>query len=738
MRLRSSLLLLSLATAAPLLALSVLAGVYVFEREYDNLVSATIARNRATLEAVDSELQDAIDALRALSSSPSLARDDLASLHKEASLVLGMQPHWRNIVVSRPDGRQVVNPRLPWGAPLPADDADPRSLQAAVSTRAPVISDLSFAPVLDKRPGIEVRIPVETNGQVAWVLTAVVKPEVFQQLLTNQKLPDGWIGALVGRDGRIVARVPSVPPGTYASGDYRSHIAVASEGWYRGATIEGRDTYTAFSRSQMTGWSLAYAIPAEAIIGSAFAAGTMIAAGILLSVASALLIGYWLSRRIAKPISELVGAAKSLGDDLPAAEVDSTIDEVTLLSHAVSEASATIRQRDDELRRINEQLRVHAAELTKANANKTRFLALLSHELRNPLAPLRNGLAILQSSNDPRLHTDTRAMMERQLKHLTRLIEDLLDVGRIDRGQIPMHREPVLLESAVQAAIESTKAGMETKRQELVVRYSPVPRHVLGDPVRLTQVFINLLGNASKYTPRGGRIEVRMSEDGEQAVVSVSDSGVGFSAADGGRIFDMFVRLERRPGEEDPGGLGIGLTLTRALVQLHHGRIEAASEGPGHGATFTVTLPTCTPSTAPAEAEAPARHVPAAGGRILIADDNLDAAQTFADLLRLEGFDVREAHDGVEALQSAREFRPHVAFLDLDMPRMTGIQVAMQLRQLAGSARPHMVALTGWGQEADLAAARAAGFDEHLTKPADPAAALRIVAKALERAPIGA
>jgi signal transduction histidine kinase/ActR/RegA family two-component response regulator len=690
MRLRSSLLLLSLATAAPLLALSVLAGVYVFQRENTNVVNAANARNRATLEAVDGELRGAIDTLRALSNAPSLVRGDLAAFHDDAGRVLAVQPHWRDIVVSRPDGRQAMNARLPWGSPLATDDADPPSLQAAVATRAAAVGNLTFLRMLGNEPGVDVRLPIERDGRVAWVLTAVLKPEVFGQLLTNQQLPDGWVSGVVGNDGRMIARVPPVPPGTLAGSDYRREVAAAHEGWYRGKTIEGHDTYTAFSRSRLTGWSVGYAIPADAIIGGARGASTLIAAGILLSVASALVIGYWLSRRIADPIT-------------------------------------------DELRRVNDELRVYASEVGEASTNKSRFLALLSHELRNPLAPLRNGLAILKSTDDAQVRAETRSMMERQLQHLTRLIEDLLDVGRIDRGQIALRREPVLLETAVQAAIEGTKPAMDTKQQQLVVRYSPARSHVRGDALRLSQVFINLLGNASKYTPAGGRIEVRMTHEDGRAVVAISDTGLGFTPADAGRIFDMFVRLERPAGHDDPGGLGIGLTLTRSLVELHEGRIEAASEGPGRGATFTVTLPTCE-APAGAEARAAASAAPVTGGRILIADDNVDAAQTFAELLRMEGFDVHEAHDGVEALRSAREFRPHVVFLDLDMPRMSGLEVAVQLRQLADPSRPHLVALTGWGQQSDLAAARAAGFDEHLTKPADPAAVVRIAADAVSKA----
>lgn len=742
MRLRFSLLLLSLATAAPLLALSLLAGVYVFQRENANVVNAALARNRATLEAVDAELRGSINTLRSLASSPSLARDDLAEFHREANRVLATQPHWQNVVLSRPDGVQLVNARRARGAPLLDTEPEPGSFQRALGLGAPAVGDLSFAPLLGNEPGVGVRLPLARDGRTRFVLTAVLKPAVFQKLLTNQALPEGWVSGLVGNDGRIIARVPPVAPGTFASAEYRSHAAGAREGWYRGNTIEGRDTFTAFSRSALTGWSIGYAIPAEAIVGGPWGAGALVGAGLALSVISALLIGYWLSRRIATPISELVSAARALGTERHAVRVNSTIDEVMALAAAVSEAGDVIQQRDDELHRAAEELRLHALELGRANANKTRFLALLSHELRNPLAPLRTGLAILKASGDARVQQETRAMMERQLAHLTRLIEDLLDIGRIDRGQIALQLEPMLLESAVQSAIESTKPAMEAKSQALVVHYSPARTQVLGDPVRLSQVFINLLGNAAKYTPRGGRIEVQIAEEAGRAMVTVSDSGAGFSPTDAARIFDMFVRLDLQEGMEDPGGLGIGLTLTRSLVELHHGRIEARSDGAGLGATFTVRLPACTPVAAPAVSRAPDAVPPApaprVNARILVADDNVDAAQTFAELLRLEGFDVREVHDGEEALRVAREFRPQLVFLDLDMPRMTGIQVAMQLRQLAPPARPHMVALTGWGREADLAAAKAAGFDEHLTKPADPVAALRIAARATTDTPAAA
>jgi CheY-like chemotaxis protein len=307
-------------------------------------------------------------------------------------------------------------------------------------------------------------------------------------------------------------------------------------------------------------------------------------------------------------------------------------------------------------------------------------------------------------------------MMERQIGQLRRLIDDLLDVSRIDRGKLDLRTERIAIDTVVRAAIETAKPALEAKQHALVVRYAREPLYVEGDAVRLGQVVANLLNNAAKFTPAAGRIDIETRVEGSDAVLCVRDSGIGFPPEDRARIFDSFVQLDTSRSQA-AGGLGLGLTLVRALVQMHGGRVEAKSEGSGRGAEFTVHLPL---AEAP-EAAAPvvhARVAPDSARRILVVDDNIDAADALADLLRIEGCDVRKCYNGAEALALAREFHADVAFIDLNMPGMSGFELARELRALPSAAGMRLVALTGMGQKTDVEATRAAGFDAHVTKPA--------------------
>ncbi|HET7546610.1 MAG TPA: ATP-binding protein [Usitatibacter sp.] len=366
-------------------------------------------------------------------------------------------------------------------------------------------------------------------------------------------------------------------------------------------------------------------------------------------------------------------------------------------------------------KRLEAQLRQRAADLQRADANKGRFLALLSHELRNPLAPLANGLALLGMGGDAELAARTRAMMQRQIHHMSRLIDDLLDLSRIDQGKLQLQRQRIALEAALRSAIETARPSIEQKGHRLELRLAEEPLHVDADPVRLSQVVANLLHNAAKFTPAGGTIELSAGREADHAVVRVHDDGIGFAAGDEERIFEMFVQLDESRGNAG-GGLGLGLTLVRSLVGMHGGEVRASSPGIGKGAVFSFRLPLAQP----APAEVPPREAPAhdpAGRRVLVVDDNRDAADTLAEILRLHGFDARAAYDGAGALRLARERAPQVAFLDLDMPGMKGIELAQRLRALVG-AELRLGALTGLGSKADIDATRAAGFHAHLTKPA--------------------
>lgn len=589
-RLRSTLFLLASVTAVPLVAVAFAAVGLIFSGENASFVDAAKARNRATLQAVDAELRGTVNTLKALSASKTLARGNFTGFREEALAVLATQPHWRNIVALSPDGQHLANARLAQGAPLPRDSVDPPSLAKAVSTREPAVSDLTAARHIGNEPSIIVRLPVVEGDKVSYVLSAVLDVGAFQKILEQQQMPADWVSGLVDTQGIIMARVPPVPLGTRASPDYLRESGMAPEGWYRGKTVDGRDTYTAFSRSRMSGWSIGYAVPSETIVGGPARAAQILAIGLALSMLSAVLIGFWLSRRIARPIAELSRAAPQLTSGVAPRALGSAIDEVDALAKALREAALAIRTRDDELVRRGEELMVQADDLRKMDEHKTRFLAQVSHELRAPLSPLKNAAWLLSNSSDAQQQANAREVIRRQLALLSRLVDDFVDLGRIGRGELDLRLERVPLERVLNESVDMVKPQMDVKRQTLVVRHAPEPLEVHGDADRLVQVVSNLMTNACRYTPEGGTVEVTAARSDDGATITVSDDGVGFRPADAARIFDMFVRLAE-PGSNAPGSLGIGLAVTRKIVEMHDGRIEAHSEGPGKGAVFTVTLP---------------------------------------------------------------------------------------------------------------------------------------------------
>lgn len=360
--------------------------------------------------------------------------------------------------------------------------------------------------------------------------------------------------------------------------------------------------------------------------------------------------------------------------------------------------------------------------LRAADRRKDEFLATLAHELRNPLAPLRNGLQIarLNSPADAPFRR-TIEMMDRQVSMLVHLVDDLMDVSRITTGKIELRRERVTLHEVLAASAEASRAAIDSHGHKLVIEPPAEELSVEGDFDRLTQVFSNLLSNAAKYTDAGGTIELRVTRQGAEGVVSVTDTGIGIPSADLPGIFEMFSQLGSHRGHAD-GGLGIGLSLVRQLVEMHGGSVQAESAGEGRGSTFSVRLPLTEPSTVPGpeRAAVATKSSAARRRRILVVDDNEDAATSLAMLLEQLGHDVVTASDGEEGVTKAAAFRPHVVFLDLGMPRMDGAEAAKRLRTLPDGAQTVLIALTGWGQEHDRQRTRAAGFDHHLLKPIEP------------------
>jgi signal transduction histidine kinase len=382
-------------------------------------------------------------------------------------------------------------------------------------------------------------------------------------------------------------------------------------------------------------------------------------------------------------------------------------------------------------RRRQYQIREHLAEQAEADRRKDEFLAMLAHELRNPLAPLATTLHVLRRTAG--LHadvTDAHALMDRQVRQMARLLDDLLDVSRITRGQVTLRLEPVDLANVIAGAVDTCRPLIDARGHTLTVGLPDEPVRLRADGARLTQVLANLLVNAAKYTEPGGQIGLSAAQDGGEVVIRVRDNGPGIAPDMLPRVFDLFAQADRTL-DRSQGGLGIGLTLVKRLVELHGGLVEARSGGLGTGSEFVVRLPALAVAAVPPPPPPNGHPVPSGPRRVLVVEDNPDAARSLATLLRLEGHDVRLASDGPQALAAAAESRPDVVLCDLGLPGMDGYAVAAALRAGPATAGVRLVALTGYGQDADRRRSAAAGFDLHLTKPVDPAALHELLAGGL-------
>jgi PAS domain S-box-containing protein len=370
-------------------------------------------------------------------------------------------------------------------------------------------------------------------------------------------------------------------------------------------------------------------------------------------------------------------------------------------------------------------------ELREADRRKDEFLATLAHELRNPLAPIRNAVQVLRQKgpDEPELRWG-RDVIDRQVEYLNRLLDDLLDVSRITRNKLELRKQRIDLGEVIRGAVESSRPAIEQSGHELTVTLPAQPIYLNGDVVRLAQVFVNLLNNAAKYTERWGRIGLTAAEERGEVVVRVKDTGVGIPAEKLPRLFDIFFQVDRTL-ERSQGGLGIGLSLVRRLVELHGGTVEAFSEGVGRGSEFSVRLPVLADKPKPAQPpESGGKGGKAtAGRRILLVDDNRDSADSLAMLLRLTGNEVHTAYDGVDGVETAARVRPDVVVLDIGMPKLNGYDACRRIRNEPWGTDMLLIALTGWGQEEDRRRTVEAGFDAHVVKPVDPDAILKLLAE---------
>ena len=707
MRLRWSLVSVVLATAVPLVAFAVLVSTILVRHDRDNYMDAIKDRNRAFVSAMDALLVGEIKALQMLTTSRNLAHDDLRGFHDELVASVATQPNWAVIVLNGPDGTLLLDTVAAYGV-APSRAIDQASLDRVVKTRSAVVGDLVHDELLDTW-GIPLRVPVLRDGRVVYVLTAIVKPDAVQALIEAQRLPREWVTGVVDAQGRFIARTPPRPVGSKAGPDYLAAVVRSPEGWARMPALDRPDTFTAHLRSNLSQWTVGIGIPATVLLEGSYRAGWTLVGGVLGSLAVGLLVALWLARRVTRPIGQLVAGLPRLGHDAPSLPRTS-IDELRELGNAFALASTAIREREDVARREN--------EIVKAGEQaKDEFLAMLSHELRNPLAALTASAAVLKRVAPGTTPSFSAVnVIERQTRHMARLIEDLLDVSRIAMGKAQIRSEVFDLAQAVQHVARIWEESGRVQQHVFAIEARPV--YVSLDRSRVEQIVSNLLDNAVKFTPAGKRITLQVTNDRGRANIVCTDEGVGIAAERLPHVFEPFVQ-----GPQDlsraAGGMGLGLTLVKRLAELQHGNVTVSSAGHDKGATFVVSFPALDLAAGAGASADTASRAPHRALRILIVEDNEDGRASTAALMRTAGHVVTEASTGSAAVQAARDTSFDLALIDIGLPDIDGFEVARRLRNSQGDSI-YLTALTGYGQPEDRAHAIAAGFDGHLTKPATP------------------
>src|SRR6185369_13391683 len=592
---------------------------------------------------------------------------------------------------------------------------EPHSMVRAVETRTIIVSHVVASPNSDSNSFV-VRVPVMRGGQLVYVLSAVLPVDKILAVLTRQNIPSGSVAGVFDHTGRRVARSR---PSTSAYASPALEVLLNrgdSQGVGRAATSEGEETYTGYTRLPDSRWVVAVGISVAEANEGLYTALRAVALGLAASLALAILLAWVLSRRVLEPIKTLKEGAAALGRGGPLQLPPLDIEELDDVALALTAAAAN---RDRAAAQINNALR--AAE--DANQSKDQFLAILGHELRNPLAPIATAVQLMALKGDDKTVPERR-IIERQLFHVTRLVDDLLDVSRITSGRLAIRREPVRLAHVLTQVVDSVRPSLDERSLSLALAPEMENAWVAGDEVRLVQIFSNLMVNAVKFTPAGGSIRVDAVVTDREAQVDIEDSGIDITPAELERIFDLFYQAPQG-SDRARGGLGLGLRIVKSLVEMHGGTVHAASAGPGHGSCFAVRLPLCEPPAA-SEQVAPAAAAQGAG-KILVVDDNEDAADTCATFLEIHGNVVRAAYTPEAALDALRDFTPDVAILDIGLPGMSGYALARRMKAPPFDYRGRLVALTGYGQASDRAASEAAGFDAHLTKPVNPTDLLELV-----------
>lgn len=674
-------------------------------------------------------------ALRVLGASPALARRDFDAYAMQARAAAGEHDTWA--VLMDEQGRPLSMSLGPVGA-LQPDGQAPGYFPAMFAQNRAIVSDL-IPGRASGRVISAVAMPQLAGGR-RYALTVSFGTDYFRRLLAESGLPRDWQVDIVDRRGKLVAsnQGPAELVGQNAAPGLLAIGAARRTGRLDMTLRNGGPGTVAFTRSAQAGWLIAVGAPIQTLAMPLDGAMREALLALAAALSGAALVATWFGRRHAASMRRVLASVAALGrGELPPAR-RSRITEVDRVLASLRQAGSELRrvqatrdsagsERESQIDRAN-QARDTAQEENRA---KDEFLAMLGHELRNPLAPIGTAAQLLKMP-DLDVHRARYAgdVIGRQVEHMNRLLSDMLDVSRVTRGLVSLNLEEIDLRNIVERAVEQTRPLMEERQHRLELRLPGGAALVRGDRTRLTQVVANLLTNAAKYTPAHGAIQLSLTSAEGEATLSVADDGEGITAELLPRVFDLFSQGERK-ADRAQGGLGLGLALVRSLVQLHGGHVEASSPGRGAGSIFTVRLPLkaelaalATPSTRFGSArgrEGTAAASAPAALRVMLVDDNIDAAVSLSLLLEAAGDHlVSTYYDASSALEWAAFERPDVFILDIGLPDMNGYELARRLRAMPQFAHTLLIALTGYGQLADKARAREAGFDVHIAKPAEP------------------
>jgi signal transduction histidine kinase/ActR/RegA family two-component response regulator len=730
-------------SAAGIVPLAVMAGLGLYallRQQADQAERVGLELSRSVANAVDAELRSSIAVLDTLTASPTLDRDDLVGFRELAERVLRQRPEWTAIVLSAPDGTSRVDTRASDDStPLPIFERD--SFDRVLQEKAAATGNMTRGQRGDWF--FPVRVPVIRSGVVRFVVSAIITPQAIYDVLVRQQLPPDWVISIVDARSLRIARSRAHEENLGGRLSETAQQIVDGTGGLEGFgisyTLEGERIFTPYTRLA-NGWIAVLGFPTTLDDAATSRALFTYGGGVLLSIALGALGAAWVARTITLPIATLRAAAEGVGRRERPSPPDTSILEIRDVAAALAAAADDLARGEAEREELLRKERLAREAAQAADRAKDEFMAVLSHELRTPLNAVFGWAKMLQDGQlrDEAAVDRAKRAIVRNADVQMQLIDDLLDLSRVSTGKLRLEIRRVELPQVLQAAVDAVRPAAEAKGIRMFTTLDSDAAWINGDPGRLQQIVWNLLMNAVKFTPQGGEVQLRLVHAQPHVRIVVSDTGQGIAHEILPHVFERFRQADSS-STRSHGGLGLGLSLVRHLVELHGGIVQAESPGPGRGATFTVTLPVATietleepsmPAADPSGPTRPQRLARLDGLRALVVDDDVEGLGLAEAILTRAGAEVRVCTSASDALAMVREWRPDVVVSDIEMPGEDGYSLIRKVRALSdqeGGATP-AIALSAYGRTEDRVRSLAAGFNMHVPKPVDPGELTSIVA----------